>query len=254
MNTEYSNRIQDQRSDKGVRPLSTALKTLELLRQFAVASRPLRLGEVASAAGLSRATCYQRLLTLAEAGLIEQDAEGRYRLTMFPVRLAAAALEQASLGSRSEAVLARLNAATGETATLAVLEKGAPCIVARVETDNLLRAEQQIGTFMSLEGSASGRVLAAFADDALLTRLRASGAELPSPDILEQTRADGYAISSGYTHSGVLAVAAPVFDAQGRCIATLSLVIPETRFNLDQLLGPLLPAAAELTAILQGGL
>lgn len=254
METQYSNRIPSATSeDRGVRPLSTALKTIELLSIFATSGRPLRMTDVADAAGLSRPTCYQRLLTLVETGLIEQDAEGRYRLSMYCVRLAGAALEQASLGTRSEPVLRRLVAETGETATLATLERGLPCIVARAETDNLLRAEQQIGTFMSLEGSASGRVLMAFAAPELLARMRADGADLPSEDILAATRENGYAISSGYTNTGVKAIAAPVFDAQGRCIATLSFVSPETRFNLDTLLPPLLQGGRDLNLLLQGG-
>ena len=47
--------------------------------------------------------------------------------------------------------------------------------------------------------------------------------------LLAAARADGYALSSGYTHTGVRGIAAPVFDIHGRCTATLSLVMPETR-------------------------
>lgn len=250
MDTTYSHRIQE--GEGGVRPLSTVLKTLALLDILASKTHGMRLPEIANDAGLSRATAYQRLLTLIEAGFVEQDEEMRYRLSMHCVRLSAAALEQADIGSRARPVLQNLVDRVKETASLAVMDRGLPCIVSRVDSDAMLRAEQKIGTTMSLEGSASGRVLVAFGDPLTVERLKASGEVLPSPEILEETRRQGFALSSGYTHSGVTAIAAPIFDHRGVCVATLSLVIPDTRFKLQAFREPLLDAAGSLSRTLQG--
>lgn len=253
MDNTYSNRIHESTvTEVGVRPLSTVLRTLEILTFFGQQTRPQRLAEVANATGLSRATAYQRLLTLVAAGWLEQDAAGAYRLSMLPARLASAAMDQADFGARAEPVLAQLVWLVNETASLSVLDRGLPCIVARVESDSLLRADQKIGTPMALDGSASGRVLAAYADELTLQRLREGAHPLASDDILQETRAKGYALSSGYTHKGVRAVAAPVFDLRGFCVATLSIVVPETRFELERFRQPVLNSAAELTRILQG--
>jgi DNA-binding IclR family transcriptional regulator len=214
--------------------------------------RGMKLPEVANSLGLSRPTAYQRLLTLTEAGLIEQDEQSRYRLSMHLCRFAAAALEQADLGTRVLPILQDLVHDAGETASLAVLDRGLPCIISRVESESVLRAEQKIGTTMSLEGSASGRILTAFADEATMRRLKESGEELASDEIVAAARADGYALSSGYTQAGVRAIAAPVFDLYGKCAATISLVMPETRFNLEQFKAPLLRAAEEITKLQQG--
>lgn len=251
MDTSYSNRIQ---RDTGVRPLTTALKTMAVLDVLAGSPRGMRLPEVARAMELTRPTAYQRLLTLVAAGWVEQDEQSRYRLSMRVCRLAAAALEQADLGTRVTPILETLVHEVKETASLAALDHGLPCIVARVDSDSVLRAEQKIGTTMSLEGSASGRILTAFADEATLQRLRDSGEELASQEILTAARTDGYALSSGYTQVGVRAIAAPVFDVHGKCIATVSLVVPETRFELERLRDPLLGAAEEITKLQQGTL
>ena len=251
MDSLSSNRI--HKSEAGVRQLSTVLKTLEIVDLFSRKSRPMRLVEVSQEMGLSRATAYQRLFTLTSAGWLEQDDEGRYRLSMYAVRLAAAALEQASLGRRAEPALARLVAQSNETASLSILDRGLPCIVARVESDSVLRAEQKLGTLMSLEGSASGRVLVAFADEATLEHLREGQFPLPSDEMLEKVRTDGFALSSGYTQSGVKAIAAPIFDARDCCHAAVSLVTPEGRFDLDSLKEPVLAAAADISRILKRG-
>ena len=249
MDTTYSNRISDE---GGVRPLSTALKTIAVLEVLAKSPRGMRLQEIATSLGLSRPTAYQRLLTLSEAGLIEQDDQSRYRLSMHLCRFAAAALEQADLGTRVLPILQNLVHEVKETASLAVLDRGQPCIVSRVDSDSVLRAEQKIGTTMSLEGSASGRILTACADEATLRRLKESGEELAADEIIAEARLNGYALSSGYTQAGVRAIAAPVFDLQGRCAATVSLVMPATRFQLEQFKAPLLRAAEDVTRLQQG--
>lgn len=250
MDTTYSHRIQDDSG--GVRPLSTVLKTMAVLDVLASSARGMKLPEIAQIMGLSRPTAYQRLLTLIEAGWIEQDHEMRYLLSMHSCRIAAAALEQANLGTRVQPILEMLVHRVKETASLAVLDRGLPCIVSRVESESVLRAEQKIGTTMSLEGSASGRVLTAFADEFMLRRLAESGEPLASKDLLTEVRRDGYAVSSGYTHSGVVAIAAPVFDLNGKCMATISLVMPQMRFVLETFRDPLLETARTITRMQQG--
>jgi DNA-binding IclR family transcriptional regulator len=212
----------------------------------------MRLQEVATSLGLSPPTAYQRLLTLTEAGLIEQDEKSHYRLSMHLCRFAAAALEQADLGTRVLPILQELVNRVKETASLAVLDRGLPCNISRVESDRILRAEQKIGTTMSLEGSASGRILTAFADETTMRRLKESGEEMASEEIIAAARRERYAVSSGYTQIGVRALAAPVFDMHDKCIATLSLVMPETRFDLDQFIAPLLSATEEINRLYKG--
>lgn len=237
----------------GVRALSTAIRTMELLKLFANSDRPLQFSEVVALSGLSRATAYQRLLTLIEADFLEIDADQRYRLSLFPARLAHAATMQAGFAPRAEPVMTQLLRATGETVSLAVLDRNRPCIIARVETNMLLRAEQKIGSYMSLAGSASGRILAAFSTPQMRQQLLASDETFPDEEVLEQARALGYAVSSGYSSSGVVGIAAPVFGPDGRCMGALSLVIPEQRYQLEQFRDPVKDAAARLSSIFMGG-
>jgi DNA-binding IclR family transcriptional regulator len=225
---------------------------MAVLDVLASSTKGMRLGEIAVAMNLSRPTAYQRLLTLSEAGWVELDDNGRYRLSFHACRISAAALEQASLGQRVVPIMERLVAKTKETASISVLDRGVPCIIQRVESENVLRAEQKIGTTMSLEGSASGRILVAHADEMTLETLKGGPHSLPSDDILRGVLANGYAVSSGYTMVGVRAVAAPIFDYLGKCTSTLSLVVPESRFDLDTLLAPLREAAGDITALLKG--
>ncbi|MCR0981691.1 IclR family transcriptional regulator [Roseomonas populi] len=232
----------------GVRPLASALKTLALLDHLSHSRRPVRLSVLSRELGAGRATIYQRLVTLMAAGWVEQTAEGAFRLTLRAARLSQAATEQAGLGDRTLSVLEGLCAATGEAASLAVLEDGVPRIVQRVEPNGVLRVEMRVGAAMDLEGSASGRVLLAYLDPAKARRL-APGLD---PAILEDVRMNGHSISSGRTMEGIRAAAVPVFGHDGACAAALSLVAPAQRFAPDGWIEPLRAAAQRLRAILEG--
>ena len=236
----------------GVRALSSVLKSFAVLDALTRSSRPVRLMEVAQALDESRATTYQRLLTLTEAGWVEQTAEGAYRLSLQAARAGNAALEQANLGERSTEVLQQLVLETHETASLAALTGVQAQLIKRVEAEVVVRAQVHIGTLLSLDQSASGRVLTAFASPAQREALERKGATLASAAILREVARKGYAVSSGKDVPGVKSVAAPVVDARGACLFALSLVAPTARFDEARLARPVMKSAEKLSALLSG--
>lgn len=236
---------------KGVRPLSSVLKVFALLDVLATARKPVRLSELARMVGGERATVYQRLVTLVEAGWVEQTEDGSFRLTMHAALLANAALEQANLGARTVPILQSLVDETSETASLAVLDGDEACIVQRVESEGVLRAELKVGARLALDSTASGRILAAFAPAEKLRRWREASVALPPDEILERARKDKYVVSGGKME-GILACAAPVFEASGRCIAALSLVGPLPRFQPEKSRRRLCEAAEQVTQMIRG--
>lgn len=247
MSTISSDRIHEK---EGVRPLSTPLKTLELLDYLATKPQSVRISVAANELGVGRATIYQRLVTLVEAGWVEQLPDTSFRLSLKAVSIGGAALEQANLGERMVPYLKQLAAECNETASLAVLQGTSPYIIQRAEAGGLLQARQPVGSAFGLHSSASGRVLVAFADQHMLQYLRANSAMLPDEATLRAARADGYAFSEDGTD--ILAVAAPVFDRGDFCIAALSLVGPSSRIDGAKLVAPLKKMAARLSVVLQG--
>jgi DNA-binding IclR family transcriptional regulator len=230
----------------GVRPLSSVLKTLSLVDVMAQNAKPARLADIARAAGMSRGTAYQKLVTLAQAGWIEQIND-LYRLSLHVTHIASAALEHADLGQRVVSFLEELVARTKETASLAVIEGASACIVQRVESTGVLRADLHVGAMLDLPNSASGRVLAAFARESVLDAWRRGKVPLPDQKILTQVKAEKFAASSGLSYDGVRAIAAPVFDSRNECVAALSLVGPVSRFNIKRLRPHLELAAARIS-------
>jgi len=226
----------------GVRALSSVLKTLVLVDVLAQHHRPARLADLARAAKMSRGTAHQKLVTLVQAGWIEQ-IDGLYRLSLHATRISNAALEQANLGERIVPFLEDLVAEAQETASLAVIDGVSVCIVQRVESTGVLRADLHVGAQLDVEHSASGRILAAFAREGMLDEWRRSKVPLPDAKILDQVRREKFAISSGLSYEGVRAIGAPVFDPRGECLAALTLVGPVPRFDANRL-RPLLEKTA----------
>ncbi|MEM7744229.1 MAG: IclR family transcriptional regulator [Pseudomonadota bacterium] len=234
------------------RPLSTGLKCLEMLELVAALPWPGRLADLARAAGESRATTHQRLLTLVTAGWVERTEEGHYRLSLRSCRIARAALDQSGLGDRVLPSLQRLTDQTGCASSLVVLEGTRIIIAQRVEAGGVLRTDLRPGAAMPWDVSASGAIWLAFGPDGLAARLVAEGTVLPVPDRIERVRKDGvsYGLSQGPL-SGIGGVAAPVLDGSGALIASLSAVWVVGQRNMGDVESAVRQAAYDLAMALR---
>src|SRR5690349_10089613 len=170
----------EQPKSNGTRTLSSATRALALLEALAEHRRPVRPPVLARQLGWGRATLHQHLTTFCSAGWLEQLPDGSYRLTLRASRLGRAALEQASIGDRVLPVMQRLTAESREVSFLSVLDRDAAYIVERVEPDRRVRAHLDDETRWGLDESASGAVLAAFAEPAQFAALEGQGVRLPS--------------------------------------------------------------------------
>ena len=235
-----------------VRALSSALKTIATCEALAASPRPMRLVELARSTGDQRAAVYQRLITLIEAGLIEQTADGAFRLSLRFQYFAARALTQADLGARAEGLLADIVAESGETASITVLDGVEAVIVARAESSQLLRADLRVGTRLQLASSASGAALVAFAGEDTRKRLATAGAQLPAPAEQAAIRGRGYAIFQPAPGGSVAAVAAPVFDASAACVAVIAISGPASRFDISTAGRTAIAAARRFSAPMGG--
>jgi DNA-binding IclR family transcriptional regulator len=244
----------EQTSTDPPRPrlIGSVLKSLRLVDELAGSPQPLGVADIARMVGGTRGSVYQQLQTLAAAGWVERTERSTYRLTLRALHIGAAALDQADLGSRVNPTLRDLAAASQENSAIAVLDGRDALIAQRVEGTQQLRADIKVGTRMPLARSASGRVLVAFGPEREAERLRAEGVELPSEEILAAARANGYAWQLDELEIGMASVAVPVTGVTEVGLLALSLTAPSARFDLERSLVLLMPAAQELTHLLEG--
>ncbi|MGE3371471.1 MAG: IclR family transcriptional regulator [Rhizobiaceae bacterium] len=213
-----------------VRALSTVQKALEVLNLIGQSREPVRSIDLAKALGESPATVHQRLVTLESSGWIERTEGGRYRLAFKFVGFADSALEQADFGERVQDILQSISAESSEAASLSVLDGTEIVIVRRVESRGPLRADLRVGTRLPVGSSASGKAFLAFGSAKQIEGFRERVTPL-EPEELQQIRNDGYATIILHGVRRVAAVAAPVFNAAGSCIATVTVSGPEQGFD-----------------------
>jgi DNA-binding IclR family transcriptional regulator len=201
-----------------------------LLRVLVDAGGPMRLADLSRAAAMPSAKAHRYLVSLARAGLVEQDPEtSRYHLGPLMLRAGLAALGRSDALKRAERALEGIAGRTGETAAAAVWGTHGPTHVRLVEARHELAATVPPGHVCPLTYSAAGLVFCAYGDPRLTAPLaeremaqsRATGrpGAPTTPKELERligtVRAQGFAAVADEGNGGLAAVSAPVFDADG---------------------------------------
>jgi DNA-binding IclR family transcriptional regulator len=229
-----------------------------LLRALAHHGRALPLKELAAEAGMAPAKAHPYLVSFGKLGLIEQDpASGRYGLGPLAMQLGLISLQQLDPLALAGAEIERLAAETGHTVAIAVWGSRGATIVRVARPASAVYVSMRHGTVMSLRGTASGLLFAAFLPRAQLRPVLraepAGGADLEP--LLAQVRAEGIARVQDRLLPGIGAVAAPVFDGSGAIVLALTAIGPSATLDCTPEGAParaLRAAAAALTARLGG--
>jgi IclR family pca regulon transcriptional regulator len=219
-------------------------KGLAIIEAFSEVRREMTVAKAAQAAGLSRASARRCLLTLAELGYVHQFGS-TYLPTPRMLRLGDAFFESSTLPQLAQSHLDDARDELNESVSLAVLEEGHSVFVARSEVTRPVSTYVRLGAKLPAFPSATGRVLLAdLGDEDLNTYLAtASLAQLSpktetDPDRLRTliaiVRDRGFSVICEELELGMLAMAVPVRNRNGRTIAALSISASIARVGLTQ--------------------
>lgn len=221
----------------------SAERVLALLTNFDDSRVELGVTEMAQSIGVHKSTASRLAATLERAGLLARYGR-RYRLGLEVIRLGALALRSFDIVASMQPAMEKLSQQTGETINLAVPDGGDILNVAEVASTYILSCSGGwIGRRTKPHAVANGKVLLAhgaipipgqlerYTDQTITTR-EALEAELAA------VRGKGYATAVAELEDGLVAVASPVFDGTGACVAALSVSGPAYRMRpatLDEL-------------------
>ena len=213
---------------------------------------------------LHKNNVFRLLATLEQAGYIEQCSDSdRYRLGVRSLELGQAFARSRSLLRRARPVLDDLAATAGETSHLGVLSDFEVVHLDGRASARMVLTGTRIGQRLPAHATALGKVLLGCGPDELrqgFDRKVVAGGRLPklTPTTLDDptkffehlrgVSVDGFALDLEECEPGVRCAAAPVFDAEGRLVAALSISGPAFRLEEPRLLdevAPLVVAAAE---------
>ncbi len=240
----------------GVQSVERALTILEILARAGEAG----VTSIAEEIGVHKSTAFRLVSALETAGLVEQAGDrGKYRLGMGILRLAGATTARLDVVQEARPICKRLATSTGETVNLAVLAEGAALYLDQVAGSSSLQAHNWVGQHIPLHATSNGKVLLGGLSADELTRTLGSLPSYTDATIttrkrllaeVEKARATGYALAVDELEVGLTAVAAPIRNAHGDVIASLSLSGPTFRLDearVEAVLPQLLAAADEIS-------
>ncbi len=237
----------------GVQSVDRALRILEILAR----SGESGVTEIAAALDVHKSTAFRLVATLEQHGLVEQvEGRGKYRLGVGLLRLAGATSARLDVVQEARPLCKQLAAATGETVNLATLSGNSALYLDQVAGPSALQPHNWVGQHIPLHATSNGKVLMAWLSDAdlrdLLGRLPAyTGQTITSKGKLRKelqaVRECGYAVAVDELEVGLTAIAAPVRNAHGDVICSMSLSGPTFRLPPERVteVVPLLVEASD---------
>ncbi|MGH3412784.1 MAG: IclR family transcriptional regulator [Marmoricola sp.] len=246
----------DMRNGDLVQSVDRALGILELLARVGEAG----VTEIAGDLDVHKSTAFRLVTTLESHGLVEQAADrGKYCLGVGVLRLAGATTARLDVVQEARPICRQLATDTGETVNLAVLSGGSALYLDQVAGASSLQSHNWVGQHIPLHATSNGKVLLSELDpqrlDAVVGRLTAYTASTITrkADLkaeLVRVREQGYAVAVDELELGLTAVSAPIRNAHGDVIASMSISGPTFRIPAEgvrELLPRLLEAGAEVS-------
>jgi DNA-binding IclR family transcriptional regulator len=240
----------------GVQSVSRALLILELLARGGAVG----ITELAAEIGVHKSTAFRLVSTLEEHGLVEQTEDrGKYRLGVGLLRLAGATTARLDVVQEARPVCRRLAADTGETVNIAVLADRAALYLDQVAGSSALQPHNWVGQHIPLHATSNGKVLLSGLDLAARTEVLGSLTAYTDLTItgkadldqeIERVREQGFAVAVDELEVGLTAAAAPVRNAHGDVVASMSVSGPTFRLDhrIDAVVPMLVSAAREVSA------
>jgi DNA-binding IclR family transcriptional regulator len=240
--------------------IAKAFRVLELFHQHAV----LTVSMCERALGIPRATAHRLLVSLRDAGALEQNANGHYTLSVSLFELGVLAPERRRLGDRCGSEVEALADRTGYRAHLAVRRE---LEVLYLETAHGAHAQAQgmrtrVGHRGPLHATATGMVLLAYSPQSLVDEVVAAGMRpytLRTPTTgeqlqkeLEGVRRDAVAFVAEQYVSGGSAIAVPLRDVDGKVHAAISIAGDSRSIARDR--ARLVEAVRLTAARIEGGM
>jgi IclR family transcriptional regulator, KDG regulon repressor len=218
---------------------------MDILLCFSPATPTWTLSALSARLGLYKSTVHRLLHDLMARGLIVVDPTTQeLRLGLKVLELGYVAERALDLRRLARPLMEELQATTGETIALSVLDGRESLCIEMVEGWHEVKLVTRLGYRQPLHAGASARTLLAYLPPAEIEQCLAGELlglgprTMTDPDQLREaiaeTRRVGFAFSSEETGPGAAGLGAPIHDHQGQILASLSILGPLSRFGPER--------------------
>ncbi|MHA6630481.1 IclR family transcriptional regulator [Pseudonocardia sichuanensis] len=228
-------------------------RALSLLAAFDADHRTLTLGDLSRRSGIPPSSTLRLAGRLMAWGALERGADGRFSIGLRLWETASLAPRGQGLRQVAMPYMGDLAEVTRQHVLLAVRDGHEALLVERLSAHQAMPVLYRVGGRLPLHSTGVGLVLLAFAEpefqeEVLAQELVHEPERIPvSPSALRRTlaqvRREGLARFRRRAPQPLVSVAAPVFGADDRVTAALSVLVPEENADPRQL-GPAVRTAA----------
>ncbi|WP_299323482.1 IclR family transcriptional regulator [Parasphingopyxis sp.] len=221
----------------GVQAIETGGQILSALTALGGTSS---LTGLAQRTGMPAAKVHRYLVSMSRAGLVSQDGNmGAYRIGPMAISIGLAGLRTFQPLKPAIEALARARDTFGETSALAIWAEQGPIVIGLEESLRPITMNVRIGSILSLADTAIGHVFASLvpADQLSTCSTHSDWKTLPAAYrkmIASQLKSFGAVSVEGRALPGVNAIAAPIYDFQGRLSAAIGVIGHESRLSVTE--------------------
>ena len=220
----------------------------QLLQVLTECDGPVMLRDLAASAGMPAAKAHPYLVSFMRIGLVEQDrSSGRYELGPLALQMGLASMRRLNPVRIATELAAELVRRINHTVALSVWGNHGPTVVRIEEGTGAVHVNMRVGSIMSLLGTATGRVFAAYLPPKMIENFVDSGVGRASvgDDVVRtmsrkqidaavaEVREKGLARAVERPIPGVNAFSAPVFDHTGSIALVITAIGPSGTFNVE---------------------
>jgi DNA-binding IclR family transcriptional regulator len=212
---------------------------------------------LAAELGVHKSTASRLVATLESRGLVEQvEDRGKYRLGAGVLRLAGATNARLDLVQEARPLCRRLAAETNETVNVVVRSGAAALYIDQISGPSTLSSYNWVGQHIPLHATSNGKVLVSELPEPELTRTLGELRSYTAATVTDRATLDaqlaavrttGYAVAADELDLGLTALAAPIRNAHGEIVASVSVSGPSFRLDAARVadLAPRVRQAAE---------
>lgn len=236
-----SNETSGEKERRGIQSIEVGG---QLLLALGAHGRPMPLRDLARAANMLPGKAHPYLVSYSKLGLVTQEpSSGHYWLGPTAIQLGLVSLRMLNPVREATPFANDLARETGHSVALSVWGNQGPTIVYLFDAIYPLHVNLRTGTVMSLAGTATGRLFAAYLpsrliEESMLEDSRRLGPDIAKPSdpesvqkMLVEVRKHGLSRSIDNPTPGVCSFSAPVFDYSGNIVLGITLMGRSSSFD-----------------------
>lgn len=223
----------------------TVVKSMELLNLF-IDHASLSLNEMVEHSGIPKTSIHRMVGSLEGMGFLQKAEDGKYSLGLLFLQFGQLVTERLDIRQLALPVMTELRDQVEEAVNLIIRDGKEAMYIEKLDTLHPVRLYTKIGRRSPLYAGACSRIILSHLGE----REREQYLEEiePAPighgtitdkerlrNSIEEARHNGYTISYSELENDTCAIAAPIFDHNGRLFAGISIAGPEARFGEERL-------------------